>query len=157
EEQLYRSPRLGFSVGYSGSWGNGRALPGGGVSIDTADGGFLEIVGSRTESPAQMIVDRLGRFSQQVFPDVRALGPVHGARIGTVNGVGTLYGATLVPTGGGPSQRVRFALIAAQRGSLTLLVTAADYYDQSITGYIPTGMPQALAMDYALTAFAWPS
>src|SRR5207244_7666992 len=31
EEQVYRSPRLGFAVGYSGDWGNSRALPGGGV------------------------------------------------------------------------------------------------------------------------------
>jgi hypothetical protein len=156
EEQSFRSSRLGFALGYPGDWEAAEGLPGGGVHIDTDDGGFFEVIGVVNGNPAQLIVDRIGRLNQQVFPDVKALGTIRGARIGGVNGTGTLYGATFVPTGGGSSRRVRFALIAAQRGPLTLLAMAADWYDQSITNHSPFGMRNASAFDYALTAFRWP-
>jgi hypothetical protein len=155
DERAFHSP-AGFDVSYPTSWkvhGSGR----GGVSLDTDDGGFFEVRPATGAGLAQLIVSRVRALDPQTFPDLKPLGPIRGAQIGGVSGVGTLYGGTMVPGGGGGSaQRVRFAIIAAERNGLAVVVTAADWYDRSVTDQIPTGMPNAQSLDYALTEFRWP-
>lgn len=154
-ERAYHSP-AGFDVRYPSSWA-AHGLGRGGISLDTDDGGFFEVRPAVGASPAQLIVDRVRALDPQTFPDLKPLGTIRGAHVGGVSGVGTLYGGTMVPGGGGGSaERVRFAIIAAQRNGLAVVVTAADWYDQSVTGRFPTGMPGAQSLDYALIEFRWP-
>jgi len=146
----------GFVVRYPTSWKR-HSGGSGAVSFDTDDGGFFEVVTGPAADLAQLVVDRVHRFNPQTFPDLKALGPIRGAHIGGVSGVGTLYGGTMVPgSGGGSADRVRFAIIAARRGPLALVVTAGDWYDRNVTNQIATGMPAAPALDYALAQIRWP-
>ena len=152
EERWFRSP-AGFVVRYPASW----KPHGGKAAFDTDDGGFFEIRTGSSTALAQLITDRVRAFDPQTFPDLKAIGPIRGAHIGGVNGVGTLYGGTMVPgSGGGSAARVRFAVVAARRGNLALVVTAGDWYDRGVTGDIPTGMPDAPVLDYALAQLRWP-
>lgn len=155
EERAFQDP-TGFAVRYPTNWSahpSGR----GSVSFDTNDGGFFEVRTAPAAGLAQLVVDRVKALNPQTFPDLKVIAPIRGAHIGGVGGVGTLYGGTMVPgAGGGSAERVRFAIIAARRGNLALVVTAADWYDRSVTSHIPTGMPNASALDYALAQLRWP-
>jgi hypothetical protein len=154
-ERGFQSP-AGFVVRFPTSWKQHNGSHGS-VSFDTDDGGFFEVITGPAANLPQLIVNRLRQFNPQTFPDLKSLGPIRGAHIGGVSGVGTMYGGTMVPgSGGGSASRVRFAIIAARRGPLALVVTAADWYDQSVTSQIPTGMGDAPALDYALAQLRWP-
>ena len=154
-ERGFRSP-VGFVVRFPTSWKQHSGSHGS-VSFDTDDGGFFEVNTGPAANLPQLIVNRIHAFNPQTFPDLKSLGPIRGAHIGGVSGVGTMYGGTMVPgSGGGSAARVRFAIIAAQRGPLALVITAADWYDRSVTGQIPTGMGDAPALDYALAQIRWP-
>ena len=154
-ERAFSSP-IGFVVRYPTSWkphGGGH----GSASFDTDDGGFFEVVTGPAANLAQLIVPRVRSFDPQTFPDLKPIGPIRGAHVGGVSGVGTMYGGTMVPgSGGGSAERVRFAIIAAKRGNLALVVTAADWYDKDVTSDIPTGMKDAPELDYALAQLRWP-
>jgi hypothetical protein len=152
EERSFRGP-AGFVLRYPTSW----KPHAGTASFDTRDGGFFEVRTGTGADLARLVADRLRALNPQTFPDLKAIGPIRGAHIGGVGGVGTLYGGTMVPgAGGGSAERVRFAIIAARRGNLALVVTAGDWYDRSVTGSIPTGMPEAPEIDYALAQLRWP-
>ena len=155
-ERGFESP-AGFVVRYPTSWKphpRGRGT----VSFDTEDGGFFEVKVAPAANLAQLVVDRVKALNPQTFPDLKVIGPLRGAHIGGVGGVGTLYGGTMVPgAGGGSAERVRFAIIAARRGNLALVITAADWYDRDVTSQIPTGMRSAPAIDYALAQLRWPT
>jgi hypothetical protein len=146
----------GFGVSYTSNWKvhpHGRGL----VTFDTDDGGFFEVRVAPAANLPQLITQRLKALNPQTFPDLKVVGPIRGAHIGGTAGTGTLYGGTMVPGGGGGSaERIRFAIIAAKRGNVALLVTAGDWYDRNVTSQIPTGMADAPAIDYTLAQLRWP-
>lgn len=155
-ERAFQGP-AGFVVRVPSSW-HRHGGSGGSVSLDTDDGGFFEVTTGEAADLAHLLVSRVRRLDPQTFPDLAAIGPIRGAHIGGVSGVGTLYGGTMVPgSGGGSAARVRFAVIAARRGNVALVVTAADWYDRSVTDRIASGMPDAPDLDYALAEITWPS
>jgi hypothetical protein len=148
EQKNFRSSSLGFQVEYSGKWkldnSNGAKV------VFQTRAGLLEVAGVTT-SPVQALTRRAAELPRSRLPDLRQAGPIHGAHIGIEQGVGVLYAGTLVPeSGGGQGIEVRVALIAARRGSLTMLFTALVPYDAS-TGRLP-----ADDIDYAMTEFLWP-
>ena len=74
-----------------------------------------------------------------------------GAHIGDQDGAGAVYSANLV----GSSQtatKVRFAVIAATKGGVTVVVFAADPADPKNS---PNGMPEGQEFDYLCTEFVW--
>ena len=74
-----------------------------------------------------------------------------GAHIGDQDGVGAVYSANLI----GASQtatKVRFAVIAASRNGVTVVIFAVDPADPKSS---PNGMPEGQAFDYLCTEFSW--
>jgi hypothetical protein len=148
EQKSFTSSALGFQVDYPDKW-----------KLDSSDAakavfqtrdGLLEVAGV-TASPAQALAERAAGLPRSRLPDLSQAGPIHGAHVGIEEGVGVLYAGTLVPeSGGGQGIEVRIALIAARRGTLTMLFTALVPYDTR-GGGLPAG-----DIDYALTEFRWP-
>lgn len=148
EQKSFTSSGLGFQVDYPNKWklDNSNASK---VVFQTRDG-LLEVAGV-SASPAQALTRRAAALPRTRIPDLRQAGPIHGAHVGTEEGVGVLYSGTLVPeSGGGQGLEVRIALIAARRRNLTVLITALVPYDTR-TGGLP-----ADDIDYALTELRWP-
>ena len=151
EEKTYTSSAFGFSVDYSSSWSVQDSGPDGVVFATKA--GILEIVGLRTSSsPTQLIGERIGGLNRSRLPDIRAAGPIRGAHVGSVNGVGQLYAATLLPSsGGGEGLLVRIGVIVARKGNLTVRVMALLPFDNGNGVIVGAG-----DADYGLTEFRWP-
>jgi hypothetical protein len=151
EEGTFTSSQFRFSVEYPSRWSvlsSGSA----GALFQTSHG-LIEFVGAAgAASPAQLIAERIGRFDTTRLPDIRALGPVLGAHIGTQQGQGTLYSATLLPSsGGGLGLLVRIGLVVARKDNLTVLATVLLPYDASSGTLSGAG-----EVDYGLTEFRWP-
>jgi hypothetical protein len=151
EHGSFTSSQYHFTVEYPSGW-SVRDSGSAGALFATARG-LVEFVGSAgAGSGASLIAQRVSKFDPNRLPDIRALGPLHGAHIGSQEGIGTLYAATYVPpSGGGSSLLVRIGIIAATRGNLTVLATAVLPYDQG-TGTLA----DAKEVDYGLTEFRWP-
>jgi hypothetical protein len=151
EERTFTSSSFHFSVDYSTRWSVVSSGSAGALFHTTH--GLMEFLGSSgAASSAQLISDRVGRFDSTRLPDIRAIGPVLGARVGSQEGQGELYAATLLPSsGGGAGLLVRIAIIASHRGNLNVVATVLLPYDQS-SGQL-VGASEA---DYALTEFRWP-
>ena len=151
ERNSFTSSQFHFTVEYPSGW-SVQHTGSTGALFATPDG-LLEFGGfSGSQSAGTLIAQRVAKFDPNRLPDVRALGPLHGAHIGSREGTGTLYAATYVPpSGGGSSLLVRIGIIAATRGNLTVLATVVLPYDQS-SGTL-TG---ARDVDYGLTEFRWP-
>jgi hypothetical protein len=149
EQKSFTSSGLGFEVEYPDKW----KLDSSGATkavFETRDG-LLEVAGVAA-SPVQALARRAAGLPRARIPDLSQAGPIHGAHVGTEEGVGVLYAGTLVPeSGGGQGIQVRIALIAARRRNLTVLITALVPYDTR-TGRLP-----ADDVDYALTEFRWPA
>jgi hypothetical protein len=148
EQKTFTSSGLGFQVDYPDKWKLDSSAATKAV-FQTRDG-LLEIAGV-TASPAQALARRAAGLPRSRIPDLSEAGTIHGAHVGTEEGMGVLYSGTLVPeSGGGQGLEVRIALIAARRRNLTVLVTALVPYDTR-SGGLPAG-----DIDYALTEFRWP-
>ena len=151
EERTFTSSQFHFNIEYPARWS---VLSSGATgAVFQTSKGLVEFAGvAGTASPGQLIADRINRFDRTRLPDIRALGPLAGSHIGTQQGEGTLYSATLLPSsGGGSGLLIRIGIIAARRGSLNVLATVLLPYDQS-SGQLPG----AGEIDYGLTEFRWP-
>jgi hypothetical protein len=150
EQATFTSPSFGYHVDYASPW-RVQTTSAGSVLFATR-GGLFEVQGTRTsESPVQLIQSVASTFQGSQLPDLSDVGPLHGAHIGTQEGVGELFGGTYFPpSGGGRSVPVRIGIIVATRGSLTLVATAFAQYDPQHDVLF------AGDIDYALTEFRWP-
>jgi hypothetical protein len=150
EGETFKSSTLGFAVNYPKSWKvQSHAAA---EAVFETDTGLLKVQGYKG-SPgfAGLVSKEVGNLDPTEFPDVKSAGTIKGAHIGSQQGEGQLYSATLYPpSGGGQGQLVRIALIGATRGDVTVLVTALVPYDQQ------SGRMAAEDVDYALTLFSWP-
>ena len=151
EERTFTSSQFHFSVDYPSRWSVLNSSSAG--ALFQTSRGLIEFAGAPgSASPAQLISDRIGRFDTTHLPDIRALGPVLGAHVGTQQGQGTLYSATLLPSsGGGSGLLVRIGIIAARKGNLSVLATVLLPYDSSSGALSGAG-----EVDYGLTEFRWP-
>ena len=150
EQATFTSSAFGYHVDYASPW-KVQSGSAGSVLFDTR-GGLFEVQGAQTsESAVQLIQSVAATFQGSQLPDLADVGPLHGAHIGTQQGVGELFGGTYFPpSGGGRSLPVRIGIIVATRGSLTLVATAFAEYDPQHDVIF------ADDIDYALTEFRWP-
>ena len=150
EQKSFKSTDFGFTVEYPADWDVSDSGSSG-VLLSTRHG-ILELVGTKTTAaPAQLILDRIGRFNSARLPDIQQLGPLRGAHIGTQEGQGSVFKATLLPSsGGGTSILVRIAIVVAKRAGVTVLATTLLPYDANSDTIVGAG-----EVDYALTEFRW--
>jgi hypothetical protein len=74
-----------------------------------------------------------------------------GAHLGEQNGLGSIYSANYIGSNSSAVQ-VRFAVVAATRGNVTVLMFAIDPAD---TKDFETGIPEGQAFDYVASEFTW--
>jgi hypothetical protein len=149
EEASYRSARYKFQVNYSASW-TVRSQDSSSVVLATKLG-YVSIVGSSGSNPDQALQNTVSSLPSTQFQDVTVVGSLKGAHIGDQDGVGEIYAANFV----GDSQtaaKVRFAVIAATRDGVTVVILALNPSD--VKNY-PNGMPEGQRIDYLCTEFVW--
>jgi hypothetical protein len=121
-----------------------------GVTLGTRIGS-IEIFGTDGGSPDQAVDFVVAGLPTSKWQDVTKVDRVRGAHVGDEQGVGAVYSANLI-SGSQAAVKVRFAVIAATRGNVTVVVFAVDPAD---TRGSPNGMPEGQAFDYLCTEFSW--
>jgi len=149
EQQTFRSTKYGYVVSYSSAW-KVRDQNDEGVLFATHIGS-VQVVGSKAGSPDQAVDFAVASLPSSKWQDVTKVGLLHGAHIGEEQGVGAVYSANLI-SGSQASTKVRFAVIAATHGDVTVVVFAVDPAD---TKGSPNGMAEGQEIDYLCTEFSW--
>ena len=72
-------------------------------------------------------------------------------RGGDQNGVGTIFSANFIDSNGS-AVKVRFAVIAATRSGVTVVLFGINEAD---TKNFPSGIPEGQKFDYMCTEFRW--
>jgi zinc-ribbon domain len=151
ESNTYRSSSFKFEVDYSSAW-NVRSQDASGISMGTRFGSLSVIGTTSGPAPNQLIDATVSALPSSTWQSVRRISDLKGAHIGDQDGVGALYSANLVGSNA-TATKVRFAVIAATRGSVSVVVFAVDRAD---TKDYPNGMPEAQSFDYLCQEFRWP-
>jgi zinc ribbon protein len=149
EEASYRSSAYSYQVNYSSAW-TVRDQSATGVTLGTKVG-LVQVVGSRGGTPDSAAQGLISSLPSAKWQDVTLVSGLRGAHLADQDGVGAVYSANLI----GASQtatKVRFAVIAASRNGVTVVVFAVNPADPKSS---PNGMPEAQAFDYLCTEFSW--
>jgi len=149
EEESYRSSAFNFQVNYSSDW-TVRDQDASSITLGTHVGS-VQLVGSRGSTPDRATQATVSALPSAKWQDVTLVAALKGAHIGDQDGVGAVYSANLI----GASQtatKVRFAVIAASRNGVTVVIFAVDPADPKSS---PNGMPEGQAFDYLCTEFSW--
>ena len=149
EEASYRSSAYSYQVNYSSAW-TVRDESATGVTLGTKVG-LVQVIGSRGGTPDSAAQALISSLPSAKWQDVTLVGGLRGAHLADQDGVGAVYSANLI----GASQtatKVRFAVIAASRNGVTVVVFAVNPADPKSS---PHGMPEAQAFDYLCTEFSW--
>ena len=149
EEASFTSSKYRFVVNYSSAW-TVRNQDDSGVVLGTRVGS-IEIFGTSATSPGQAVDRVVAGLPTSKWQDVTKVDTVRGAHVGDEQGAGAVYSANLI-NGSQAAIKVRFAVIAATRGDVTVIVFAVDPAD---TKSSPNGMPEGQAFDYLCTEFSW--
>jgi len=152
ESATYRSSAYHYEADYSSAW-TVRSQDANGVSLGTRIG-LVEIVGSRVNQQlSDVLQTTVSALPTAQWQDVVPVSDLKGAHIGDQDGIGAVYSANLI-SAGSTSAKVRFAVIVATRGGVTVVIFAADPADPKNS---PHGMPEALDFDYLCSEFRWGS
>jgi len=149
EEAFYRSSAYHFQVNYSSAW-TVRSQDARSLTLGTKLG-LVSVVGTSGGTPDQALQSTINALPSSQFQDVTLVASLKGAHIGDQDGVGEVFSANLL----GASQtatKVRFAVIAANRAGVTVVVFALNPADPKNS---PSGMPEGQEFDYLCTEFAW--
>jgi hypothetical protein len=149
EESTFRSSSYKFQVNYSSAW-TVRAQDAAGITLGTAVGS-VQVTGMKGGQPDQVLQSTVAALPTSKWQSVTLVSTLKGAHIGDQDGVGAVYSANLV----GASQtaaKVRFAVIVATRGGVTVVAFAVDPADPKSS---PNGMPEGQQFDYLCTEFVW--
>jgi hypothetical protein len=150
ESNTFRSITFKYEVDYSSAW-KVRSQDASGVSLGTRIG-FVNIVGSSSgESLNQLIDHTVSGLASSSWQAVTKVSDLKGAHIGDQDGLGAVYSANLVSSGA-TATKVRFAVIAATRGDVSVVIFAVDRAD---TKNFPSGMPEGQEFDYLCQEFRW--
>jgi hypothetical protein len=149
EEQSFRSSKYGFVVNYSSAW-KVRDQNAEGILLGTRIGS-IQVVGSDGGSPDQAVDFTVASLPTSRWQDVTRVDRLRGAHLGEEQGVGAVYSANLI-NASQAATKVRFAVIAATHGGVTVVVFAVDPADPKGS---PHGMAEGQAFDYLCTEFAW--
>jgi hypothetical protein len=147
---IYRSSAYHYEVDYSSAW-SVRSEDANGISLGTRIG-LVEIVGSRSgRQLSDVLQTTVSNLPTAQWQDVVPVSDLKGAHIGDQDGLGAVYSANLIGAGS-TAAKVRFAVIVATRGGVTVVIFAADPAD---TKNAPHGMPEAQDFDYLCSEFRW--
>ena len=125
---------------------------------------IVEAVASASATPRQLIEQRVALLRKSV-PDL-AVDPgsyyqVNGAEIGNVPGLAQVYVGTLDDTDGTPIAPVRYSIVAASNGRITVAVTVRTLDPDSIADHGPPvitwHMYSRQLADVLLEDFRWPA
>ena len=150
ESATYRSTTYKFEVDYSSSW-TVRSQDAAGISLGTKIGQVTVVGMSGGQPLSQVLQSTVSALPTAQWQDVAQVSDLKGAHLGDQDGIGAVYSANLIGTNS-TSVQVRFAVIAATRAGVTVVVFAADPAD---TKDFPNGMPEGQSIDYMCTEFRW--
>lgn len=149
EEASYKSSAYKFQVNYASDW-TVRAQDANGITLGTKLGS-VQVVGMSAGNPDQVLQSTVNALPSSKFQDVTLVSTLKGAHIGDQDGVGSVYSANFVGTSQTAS-KVRFAVIVASHGGVTVVVFALDPADPKNS---PNGMPEGQEFDYLCTEIVW--
>ena len=150
EAATYRSSAFNFEVDYSSGW-TVRSQDVNGISLGTKLG-EISVVGSKGgQALTQVLQATVSALPTAQWQDVAQVSDLKGAHIGDQDGIGAIYSANLIGTNS-TSAQVRFAVIVAARGGVTVVVFAADPADPKNS---PNGMAEGQLFDYVCSEFRW--
>lgn len=149
EAAAYRSSAFNFQVNYNSQW-TVRSQDAGEVTLGTRIGS-VEVVGARGGSAAQALQSAVSALPSGSWQDVTLVSNLKGAHLGDQDGVGAVYSANLIGASSA-AVNVRFAVIAATRNGVTVVVFAVNPADPKSS---PSGMPEGAEFDYLCTEFVW--
>jgi hypothetical protein len=152
EADTYHSNAFGFEIDYSSSW-KVQSQDANGIALST-QAGILQVIGSPSgESTGQLINKTLAALPSSKYQSVTHVSDIRGAHIGVQDGEGAIYSANFIGSGT-TATKVRFAVIAAIRGGVAVVVFAVDPAD---TKDYASGIPEGQSFDYLLQEFRWAS
>ncbi len=151
ESKTYRSSAFKYEVDYSSAW-TVRSEDANGILLGTRLG-TLEVVGSKSSLPLdQALKSAVAALPSAQWQNVVLVSDLKGAHIGDQNGLGSIYSANRIGANS-TITKVQFAVIAATRGGVTVVILAADPADLKGS---PHGIPEAQDFDYLCAEFRWP-
>ncbi|MEO8743933.1 MAG: zinc ribbon domain-containing protein [Candidatus Dormiibacterota bacterium] len=150
ESSTYRSSAYKFEVDYSSSW-TVRSQDASGIALGTKIG-LVQVTGTESGQPLDQVLQAaVASLPSAQWQDVVQVSDLKGAHIGDQDGLGAVYSANLIGANS-TSAQVRFAVTAATRGGVTVVIFAADPADPKSS---PHGIPEAQQFDYLCTEFRW--
>jgi hypothetical protein len=149
EAATYRSSAFNFQVNYNSRW-NVRSEDSTSITLGTKVGS-VQVVGTKGSQPADALQATVSALPSGTWQNVRLVSNLKGAHIGDQDGVGSVYSANLIGSSSAATT-VRFAVIAASRSGVTVVIFAVDPADPKSS---PSGMPEAQEFDYLCTELAW--
>ena len=148
----FTSSRFKFEVDYSASW-TVQSQDDAGIQLSTSIGA-VSVTGTKGAPPLDQVIHGVvSALPSASWQNVALVTALKGAHLGQVDGLGEVYSANLVGSNS-TSTKVRFAVIAAARGGVTVVMLAVNPAD---TAHFPNGMPEGQIFDYMCTVFRWPS
>lgn len=150
ETSTYRSAAFNFEVDYRSDW-TVRSQNANGVTFGT-NLGRLDVVGT-TAGPSltQLIDTTVSALPSASYQGVVRVSDLKGAHIGEQDGLGAVYSATFVGSSA-TAVKVRFAVIAATRAGVSVVIFAVDPADLKGS---PNGIPESHEFDYLCQEFRW--
>ena len=148
EGASYRSSAFGYQLNYSSRW-TIRSQDAAGILLGTRLGS-VQVVGLHGTQDEQALQATVSALPTAKWQSVTLVSNLKGAKIGDQDGVGAVYSANLVSTGS-TAVKVVFAVIAATRNGVTVVVFAVNPVDAKA----PHGMLEGQAFDYMCTEFVW--
>jgi len=150
ESATFHSSAFGFEVDYNSGWAV-RSQDANGISLGTRLG-LVTVVGTQGGQPlTQVLQSTVSALPTAQWQDVAQVSDLKGAQIGGQDGIGAVYSANLIGTNS-TSAQVRFAVIVAARGGVTIVFFAVDPAD---TKNSPNGIPEGQSFDYMCSEFRW--
>lgn len=151
EGATYRSSAFGYQLNYSSRW-TVRSQDASGITIGTKIGS-LQVTGMHAGDNAQVLQSTVSSLPTGTWQSVTLVSNLKGAHLGEQDGLGSVYSANLIGASS-TATPVRFAVIVATRGTVTVVMLAVDAADPKSS---PNGMPEGQLFDYVCTEFVWGS
>lgn len=152
----YHSTAYGFEFDYPPAWTEQANADDVTFAFQDSQGfsGTFNVYATRTPSTSDALMEEhVGEFPSSQFHNVYRVDDIRGAQIGFVSGVGAVYTADFVPAGG-DAVEVRIIAMVVEHNGVQVTVTGVSPYTTDAAA-APTGIVEAVPMDYALTNFRW--
>lgn len=146
----YKSSKFKFEVDYSANW-TVQSKDSTGIALSTRIGA-VSVSGSQGAQPLDQVIQGVvSALPSASWQNVTLVTGLKGAHLGDQNGLGAVYSANLIGSNS-TATKVRFAVIAAVRGGVTVVMFAVNPSDPQ---HFATGMPEGQLFDYMCTVFRW--